>query len=172
MQRSFWFVILCFSFWQVVALAQSSDHEQNLSACKSGSVSCDHAQLTQSEASAIAAAEHQRNFSDCMNVFGSCDYSRLTGPEANAVAIAEHDHNLSDCTGGLGTCDHSKLTLLEEKVWPQLSTTAIYRIAPMAPEAATDPSSAITKRMQQPSLSTSATFPIVPTVLEPATQQS
>src|ERR1041385_4244703 len=62
MRRSFWLVMFCFSLWQVVALAQSSDHDRNLSACKSGSVACDHAQLTQSETSAVAAAEHQRNF--------------------------------------------------------------------------------------------------------------
>src|SRR5579864_9802673 len=96
MRRSFWFVILCFSLWQVVALAQSSDPDRNFSACKSGSISCDQAQLTQSEASAIAGAEHQRNFSDCVNVFGSCDYSRLTGPEADAVAVAEHDQNFAN----------------------------------------------------------------------------
>src|SRR5437016_4470887 len=115
MRRTFWFVIFCFSFVQVVVLAQSSDHDRNLSACKSGLISCDQTQLTQSEASTIAAAEHQRNFSDCVNVFGSCDYSRLTGPEANAVAVAEHEHNLSNCNSGLGTCDHSKLTPLEAK---------------------------------------------------------
>ena len=73
MRRSFWLVMFCFSLWQVVALAQSSDHDRNLATCKSGSVSCDQAQLTLAEASAVAAAEHQRNFSDCVNVFGSCD---------------------------------------------------------------------------------------------------
>ncbi len=113
MRTFFWTLLLCVSFWQVAAFAQSSDNQRDVTICGPGYSVCDSATLTPSEARASAAAQHQRNFSGCMYAVGPCDHSELTPPEANAVAVAEHQHNVSNCGDGLGPCDHSKLTQRE-----------------------------------------------------------
>jgi hypothetical protein len=90
--------LICFA---VLVSAQSSDHEQNMFACKNGWESRDHTALTQADRSKVAAAKHEQNISDCENVWTSCDRSALSAPEVTEVAIAVHRNMVSDCWSGL-----------------------------------------------------------------------
>src|SRR5579863_4927084 len=102
LQKCLWGLAACFSLWPILLCAQSSDpaqspHRDNVSNCRSGFDSCDHSELTEPEAIALALAKHQRNVSDCNHGMLSCDPSKLTQSEAGEMAVAEHQRNLNDC---------------------------------------------------------------------------
>ena len=87
-------------------LAQVSNHEDNLSACKNGSESCNRSNLTDAETRDIAVL-HQRNVAACRAGDNSCDRDQLTAFETIALDIAVHQTNVSNCMDGIGPCDHT-----------------------------------------------------------------
>jgi len=87
-----------------------ADHQKNVADCKNDMTSCDHSQLTQSEARDSSVARHQRNLVDCQDGFGDCDRSRLTQAELETVDLALRERNVSNCKDGAGACDRSKLS--------------------------------------------------------------
>lgn len=108
-----YFLVGCLSFWQAPLLGQSSDHDNNLLACRNGWVSCDHAAFTEAESREVADNMHQRNVADCRMGMSSCDTSRLTAAEAISLAVAEHQRNASACIDGIGECAYSALSTQE-----------------------------------------------------------
>src|SRR5271156_1879029 len=107
--------IACLILWPVLSLAQSSDLEQNLAACKSGHEICDQSKLSPSQTAELDATNRERNVSDCRNGFDSCDHSKLTQPQVIALAVADHQRNLTDCKDGMASCDPSRLTQSEAR---------------------------------------------------------
>src|SRR5260370_33731087 len=91
-QRLLLAVLGCLSLPCLLASAQATDRDQNLSACKNGWGSCDRSVLTQPEAMEVAAAEHRRNLPDCRNGGESCDHPQFTRAEARALAECTPEH--------------------------------------------------------------------------------
>jgi len=109
LRKCFGVSVGCFSFWSILAFAQSSDLTSNLANCKAGRETCDRSKLSQSEATEVAVAVHRQNVVNCRNGYHSCDRSKLTEPETIALAVADHERNVSDCNQGMLSCDRSKL---------------------------------------------------------------
>src|SRR5260370_2695559 len=94
-QRLLLAVLGCLSLPCLLASAQATDRDQNLSACKNGWGSCDRSVLTQPEAMEVAAAEHRRNLSDFRNGCEAFEHAQFTPADARPVARFTHEHNVS-----------------------------------------------------------------------------
>ena len=79
------FLVVFLGSWQGTLLAQQSDHEDNLWACKNGFGSCNRSDLTDLESHDIAVSLHQRNVAACRAGETSCDRNQLTALETEAV---------------------------------------------------------------------------------------
>src|SRR5260370_23355658 len=92
-QRLLLAVLGCLSLPCLLASAQATDRDQNLSACKNGWGTCDRSLLTPPEAMEVAAAYHRRHLPHCRNGWASRDPSHLTRAEALALARFTPQHD-------------------------------------------------------------------------------
>lgn len=110
-----WMHVAWVSLLPVLLFAETPAPGANLSACKSGSSSCERSRLTLVEMTELARAERTRNVSRCRNGLNTCEPSNLTKAEAIAVEVANYDRNVSDCMAGRPSCDPSRLTPSEAR---------------------------------------------------------
>src|ERR1700730_17846633 len=89
------FLVAVFALSQVFAIAQLSDRDQNLAACKDGWSLCDRSTLTAAELAAVSTARHAQNLGDCRNGLPPCDHAQLNSSEANSLAVADYQRNLT-----------------------------------------------------------------------------
>src|SRR5260370_39498367 len=106
-QRLLLAVLGCLSLPCLLASAQATDRDQNLSACKNGWGSCDRSVLTQPEAMEVAAAVDPPNHSDFRDSWEACDYAKLTQADASALCLLSHEPNFYQRMRRWSTCEHS-----------------------------------------------------------------